>query len=147
MNLLYFIQEMGNDEGLCPFTPPGTVVPGPILRTHNRHFSYNVPVELGETITPTGTAAKFVITQMLKVNLFDSSDFACLQIPTSYDVGLTINLDKATYIDRAHRRNIAVQYWTINDAETMRELIELGCDCIMTDDPALLQSVLEEYRK
>ena len=95
---------------------------------------------------PTGTAAKFVLTQMLKVNLFDRSDFACLQIPTSYDLGITINLDKATYIKQAHRRNIAVQYWTINDAETMRELIELGCDCIMTDDPALLQSVLDEYR-
>ena len=95
---------------------------------------------------PTGTAAKFVITQMLKVNIFDSGDFACLQIPTSYDVGVTINLDNSTYIDRAHRRNVAVQYWTINDAETMRELIELGCDCIMTDNPALLQSVLDEYR-
>ena len=96
---------------------------------------------------PTGSAAKFVITQLLKVNIFDNGDFACLQIPTSYDVGITINLDKSTYIDRAHRRNIAVQYWTINDAETMRELIELGCDCIMTDDPELLQSVLDEYRK
>ncbi len=96
---------------------------------------------------PTGTAAKFVLTQILKVNLFDRGDFACLQIPTSYDLGITINLDKSTYIKRAHRRNIAVQYWTINDAETMRELIELGCDCIMTDNPALLQSVLEEYRK
>ncbi len=95
---------------------------------------------------PTGTAAGFVITQLLGVNLFNSSDFACLQIPTSYDVGITINLDRATFIDRAHRRNIAVQYWTINDAETMRELIELGCDCIMTDDPELLQSVLGEYR-
>jgi glycerophosphoryl diester phosphodiesterase len=95
---------------------------------------------------PTGTAAGFVITQLLGVNLFNSSDFACLQIPTSYDVGITINLDRATFIDRAHRRNIAVQYWTINDAETMRELIELGCDCIMTDDPELLQSVLDEYR-
>lgn len=29
----------------------------------------------------------------------------------------------------------------------MRELVELGCDCIMTDDPALLQRVLDEYRK
>ena len=96
---------------------------------------------------PTGSAAKFVITQLLKVNIFDNGDFACLQIPTSYDVGITINLDKSTYIDLAHRRNIAVQYWTINDAETMRELIELGCDCIMTDDPELLQSVLDEYRK
>ncbi len=95
---------------------------------------------------PTGTAAKFIVTQMLKVNIFDNSDFACLQIPTSYDVGIELELDKSTYIDRAHRRNIAVQYWTINDADEMRELIELGCDCIMTDDPVLLKSVLDEYR-
>ncbi len=95
---------------------------------------------------PVGTAAVFVITQMLGVNLFDFNDFACLQIPTSYDLGVTVRLDKKNYIRRAHRRNIAVQFWTINDAETMRLLIELGCDCIMTDDPALLAEVLEEYR-
>lgn len=92
------------------------------------------------------SAAKFVITQMLKVNFYDDGDFACLQISTSYDVGITVKLDKRTYVKRAHRRNIAVQYWTINDEETMRELIELGCDCIMTDDPELLKSVLDEYR-
>ena len=95
---------------------------------------------------PTGTAATFVATQLLGVNLFDQSDFACLQIPTSYDVGIVLELDKKTFIDRAHRRNIAVQYWTINDEETMRELIELGCDCIMTDNPALLKEVLESYK-
>ena len=64
----------------------------------------------------------------------------------SYDLGIELKLDSKTIIDRAHRRNIAVQYWTINDADEMRRLIELGCDCIMTDDPALLQSVLDEYR-
>ncbi len=95
---------------------------------------------------PTGTAAKFVLTQYLKVNLFDKSDFACLQIPTSYDLGIEIKLNKGTLIKRAHRRNIAVQYWTINDPDEMRELIELGCDCIMTDNPVLLKSVLDEYR-
>ncbi|MBQ8580408.1 MAG: hypothetical protein IJ448_06925 [Oscillospiraceae bacterium] len=95
---------------------------------------------------PTGTAAQFVLTQYLGVNIFDNSDFACLQIPTSYDLGVEIFLDKKTIIDRAHRRNIAVQYWTINDADEMRHLIELGCDCIMTDDPALLKQVLAEYR-
>jgi glycerophosphoryl diester phosphodiesterase len=83
---------------------------------------------------------------MLKVNIFDNGDFACLQIPVEYDVGVALNLAKRTYIKRAHRRNIAVQYWTINDAETMRKLIELGCDCIMTDDPILLKSVIEEYK-
>ena len=95
---------------------------------------------------PTGTAAKFILTQFLGLNLFDNSDFACLQIPTSYDLGIELELDKKTIIKRAHRRNIAVQYWTINDAEEMRELIELGCDCIMTDNPELMKSVLEEYR-
>lgn len=95
---------------------------------------------------PTGTAAKFVLTQFAGVNLFDNSDFACLQIPTAFKLGITVTLDHKTLIDRAHRRNIAVQYWTINDADQMRRLIELGCDCIMTDDPALLRAVLEEYR-
>ena len=95
---------------------------------------------------PTGTAAKFILTQFLGVNLFDTSDFACLQIPMSYDLGIELKLDAKTIISRAHRRNIAVQYWTINDADEMRRLIELGCDCIMTDDPELLKSVLDEYK-
>jgi glycerophosphoryl diester phosphodiesterase len=95
---------------------------------------------------PTGTAAKFVLTQKLGVNIFDNSDFGCLQIPTSYDLGITINLNKKALIKRAHRRNIAVQYWTINDPEEMRELIELGCDAIMTDNPILLKQVLAEYK-
>ncbi len=96
---------------------------------------------------PTGTAAGFILTQFLGVNLFNQSDFACLQIPMSYDVGITLSLDKQTIIDRAHRRNIAVQYWTINDPDEMRTLIELGCDCIMTDNPALLTQILNEYNK
>lgn len=95
---------------------------------------------------PTGSAAKFVITQYLGVNIFDNGDFACLQIPMSYDVGIELPLVAKTLVKRAHRRNIAVQYWTINDADDMRKLIELGVDCIMTDDPELLQSVLDEYR-
>ena len=95
---------------------------------------------------PTGTAAKFILTQYLGVNLFDGSDFACLQIPMSYDLGIEIPLNKKTLVRRAHRRNIAVQYWTINDADEMRELIEMGVDCIMTDDPILLKQVLEEYK-
>ncbi|MBE6978111.1 MAG: hypothetical protein E7438_05680 [Ruminococcaceae bacterium] len=94
----------------------------------------------------TGSARDYVLTQYLGVNLFNSSDFACLQIPLSYDIGVEIPLDKKTLIRRAHRRGIAVQYWTINDADEMRMLIEMGVDCIMTDDPALMKQVLEEYR-
>ena len=95
---------------------------------------------------PTGSAAKFIITHYLGVNIFDDGDFACLQIPLSYDVGIEIPLDNQGIVDRAHRRNIAVQYWTINDADEMRMLIRMGVDCIMTDNPVLLKQVLEEFK-
>ena len=57
-----------------------------------------------------------------------------------------INLTSKAIIARAHRRGMAVQYWTINDESDMRTLIELGCDAIMTDNPELLIKVLEEYK-
>jgi glycerophosphoryl diester phosphodiesterase len=93
----------------------------------------------------TGEVTKFVLTQMFGVNIFDNSSFVCLQIPTEAEAfGITFDLTRKTYINRAHRRNISVQYWTINDKEEMRMLIELGADVIMTDNPDLFLEVLEE---
>lgn len=89
-------------------------------------------------------AGGFILTHFTGMNLFDRSDFTCLQIPLSFDAGIDISLGLQSLINRAHLRNIAVQYWTINDEEDMRLLIDLGCDCIMTDDPALLRQVLSE---
>ena len=94
----------------------------------------------------TAGAAGFVITEMLKVNLFNTNKFTCLQVPMSYDIkGIEIKLDSKMYINRAHRRNIAVQYWTINDKEEMKYLADLGCDAIMTDDLDAAKEIIEEY--
>ena len=90
-------------------------------------------------------AAGFVLTHFAGVNLFDPSTFSCLQVPMEYDLGVVIKLDIRSIIERAHRRNIAVQYWTINDESEMRHLIDLGCDCIMTDNPELMRQVIDEY--
>jgi len=88
-------------------------------------------------------ASKFILTQMFGVNIFAAIDFACLQIPVSYKVGgIRFDLTKKTYIKRAHRRNISVQYWTINDEDMMKKLIKAGADVIMTDDPDVLYQVL-----
>ena len=93
------------------------------------------------------SAGDYVKSLLLGVNLFDDSDFVCLQIPLEYDVaGVDLPLTLKPSLSRSHRRNIAVQYWTINDPDEMRMLIDLGCDCIMTDNPQLLQQVLDEYR-
>lgn len=91
-----------------------------------------------------GEVTQFIISQMLGVNLFNNPSFECLQIPISESAaGINLRLDKPTYIKRAHRRNISVQYWTINDRDTMERLIKLGADVIMTDDPDLLYGVLK----
>lgn len=93
----------------------------------------------------TAGAAKFILTQLLRVNLFADVDFTCLQIPMSYTLkGVPLDLTRQSIVDRAHRRGIAVQYWTINDEADMRLLIRLGADAIMTDDPQLLRRVLED---
>lgn len=95
----------------------------------------------------TFSAAVFVATSFLGLNILDDGDFACLQIPAFYYTPvIRLSLASRLLVFQAHRRNVAVQYWTINDADEMRELIELGCDCIMTDDPALLKQVMDEYR-
>lgn len=44
----------------------------------------------------------------------------------------------------AHRRNIAVHIWTVDDPEQMEYLLDLGVDGIMTDDIATLKSVFEQ---
>lgn len=46
------------------------------------------------------------------------------------------------FVAAAHRVGVAVHVWTIDDAETMEELVDLGVDGIMTDRPSVLRDVL-----
>jgi len=41
----------------------------------------------------------------------------------------------------AHRLGLRVLFWTVNDVRLMRRLLALGCDGLMTDDPALFQEL------
>lgn len=65
--------------------------------------------------------------------------YRVLQIPYK---DFVINLGKPAIIEYAHANGIAVQYWTINEAEDMAYLAASGADCIMTDDPALLYQTI-----
>lgn len=66
--------------------------------------------------------------------------YKVLQIP----MGLNGFFDLSTkaFIDYAHAYGIAVQYWTINDAESVKKLQQNGADCIMTDDPKMAYEAL-----
>ena len=47
----------------------------------------------------------------------------------------TVNLGTSRLVNYAHKNDIAVQYWTINDPEEMAHLQAIGADAIMTDVP------------
>ena len=48
------------------------------------------------------------------------------------------------FIREDHAKNIAVEPWTVNDPELMKQYIEWGVDGIITDRPDLMVEVLEE---
>lgn len=55
------------------------------------------------------------------------------------------NLTNKTIIKKAHRKNMAVIYWTVNDKVEMKELIAKGADGIITDRPDLLIEAIYEF--
>ncbi|MGL4819883.1 MAG: glycerophosphodiester phosphodiesterase [Bacilli bacterium] len=92
----------------------------------------------------TSTAEKETTSLVLSTYTGTSSIFSnrapvAVQIPTSAS---GIPLDTGMLIGRLQKRNIAVHYWTVNDLNTMRQLIALGVDGIITDRPDLLIQLL-----
>lgn len=65
------------------------------------------------------------------------------QVPLT---GGGITVVTPSFVKAMHRRGVSVQVWTINDEATMRRLIRMGVDGILTDDPVLLKRVLGEEK-
>jgi glycerophosphoryl diester phosphodiesterase len=49
------------------------------------------------------------------------------------------------FVRAAQRRGIGVQVWTVNDAVSMRRVLDTGVDGVITDRPDLLLEVLADY--
>ncbi len=68
------------------------------------------------------------------------SPFDAAQVPSKASFFPVVN---KRFVRRAHRRGVEVHVWTIDDADEMERLLDLGVDGIMTDRPAVLREVLE----
>ncbi|HET6950431.1 MAG TPA: glycerophosphodiester phosphodiesterase [Acidimicrobiales bacterium] len=66
---------------------------------------------------------------------------ACVQVPGRRG---PITLVTERFVAAAHARDMQVHVWTVNDADEMRRLLDLGVDGIMTDACGVLKAVLEE---
>jgi glycerophosphoryl diester phosphodiesterase len=64
-----------------------------------------------------------------------------LQVPRSFQ-GRTVVTP--AFLREAHRRNIPVHVWVVNEEPAMKELLAMGVDGIQTDRPDVLARVLTE---
>ncbi len=71
----------------------------------------------------------------------DSYEYEALQIPP---MAAVLNLASTRVVNYAHEHNIALQYWTINDAETVAHLAKNGADAVMSDYPDMVYAVISE---
>lgn len=83
----------------------------------------------------------FVERHILFLNALYRSDADAFQLPLEQE---GFDLTSWNLIRGARQRDMHIYYWTINDEETMRELIEKGVDGIITDRPDRLIEILEE---
>ncbi len=66
---------------------------------------------------------------------------ACAQVPPT---AKGVPLVHQRFVDAAHTQGLAVHVWTIDEADEMKRLLQLGVDGIMTDRPTVLRDVLME---
>jgi glycerophosphoryl diester phosphodiesterase len=84
-------------------------------------------------------AAMFYWLQWANLESAYSPSAQALQIPEAYG---EYRIATRRFVDAAHARNMRVHVWTVNEAEAMQRLIDLGVDGIMTDYPERLVKIL-----
>lgn len=63
-----------------------------------------------------------------------------MQVPVASG---SIRVVTKRFIKILHKRGVKIQVWTINERDEMEELLKMGVDGIMTDDPRLLIDVVK----
>ena len=80
--------------------------------------------------------------EMLRAACLASLDVLCAQFGD--DIPYAGGLDRG-FILGAHRRGQQVYAWTVNTAEDIERLLDLGIDGVITDQSALARKILDQY--
>ncbi len=113
------------------------IIVGSFNQTTIDDFRRQCP-EVATSASPS-EVSKFLALQ--KTGIADSYNppMQALQVPRNLSGLQIVTKD---FVEAAHRRNLKVHVWTINDEAEMQRLIELGVDGIMTDYPDRLLELL-----
>jgi glycerophosphoryl diester phosphodiesterase len=91
-----------------------------------------------------GEVTAFVLLGKVFLSGFIIPEYESIQPPYDPDQSMNIPIMTRRFIREAHAKNIAVEPWTVDEPELMRQYIEWGVDGIITDRPDLMIEVLEE---
>jgi glycerophosphoryl diester phosphodiesterase len=99
-----------------------------------------------EVATSAGSteAILFYSLQKMHMEASYSPDARALQVP-EYFVGLQVV--NRRFLEAAHARNMRVHVWTVNDIDSMKRLLKLGVDGIMTDYPDRLLELKKKQQR
>jgi glycerophosphoryl diester phosphodiesterase len=89
-------------------------------------------------------AIVFYCLQKMHLESIYSPDAQALQVPETYGDLQVVN---KRFVAAAHHRNMRVHVWTINDMNSMKRLLRMGVDGIMTDYPDRLLDVLKKQKR
>ena len=85
--------------------------------------------------------AQFYLASLLSRKDYEPA-FRVLQLPFGLPGNdYHLNLATAHILNYAHAHDLAVQYWTVNNAEDAAYLMSIGADCIMSDYPDMAYEV------
>lgn len=110
---------------------------------HDEIINYFLKISNSEipVSAPEHEAVKFALTAKSFTGFTFVPEAVAIQIPLKSS---GLNLGTRRIINSCHHHNMAIHYWTINDKEEMRGLIEKGADGLITDRPDIMKDLLIE---
>jgi len=96
------------------------------------------------TSAGTSEAIWFYALQKMHLQSAYTPQAQALQVPENYGDLQVVN---ERFLAAARGRNMRVQVWTVNDSDSMKKLLQLGVNGIMTDYPQRLLELITDHRK
>src|SRR6266542_707947 len=94
-----------------------------------------------------GEVTKFVLLSKVFLSGLVAPQYQSIQPPYDPKESRNIPIMTKRFIREAHAKNIAVEPWTVDNPQLMKQYIEWGVDGIMTDRPDIMIDVLKEIGK
>ena len=91
-----------------------------------------------------GEVTAFVLLGKAFLSGLTVPQYESIQPPYDPQESMNIPIMTERFVREAHAKNIAVEPWTVDNPELMKQYIEWGVDGIITDRPDLMVEVLNE---